>query len=104
MEQHASVSKIEQFGMNVMGYNIVNVAQKLDINIPTKGSLTITTATDIFPSATLTVNGSNAMQYNQPSFVETHTLPVRGSGTFNGNTYFPATPDISYKPAMWYKR
>ena len=104
MEQHASVSKIEQLGMNAMGYNIVNVAQKLDVNISTQGKLSISTATDVFPSATLTVNGAWVMQYNQPSFVNTHTLPVKGSGSFNGNTYFPATPDYSYKPAVWYQR
>lgn len=32
MEQHASVSKSESFGLNLMGFNMVNVAQKLDIN------------------------------------------------------------------------
>lgn len=104
MEQHASVSPIEQLGMNALGYNIVNVAQKLDISIPTSGNITVSAATDVFPSATLTVNGSSLMQYNQPSFTATHTAPVNGSGTFNGNTYFPATPDFSYKPAVWYKR
>jgi RHS repeat-associated protein len=104
MEQHASVSPIEQIGMNMLGYNIVNVAQKLDISIPTSGNISVSAATDIFPSATLTVNGSSVMQYNQPSFTGTHTAPVKGSGTFNGNTYFPATPDYTLKPAVWYKR
>jgi hypothetical protein len=31
-EQHASVSPREQFGLNAMGYKIVDVAQKLNIN------------------------------------------------------------------------
>ena len=104
MEQHASVSKLEQLGMNMLGYNIVNVAQKLDISIPLKGNLRILTATDIFPSATLSVNGYTLMQYNQPSFIETHTAPVKGSGAFNGNTYFSPVKDYSLKPAMWYNR
>jgi hypothetical protein len=104
MEQHASVSVIEELGMNALGYNIVNVAQKLNINISSQGKLSLSSATDIFPSATLSINGTSIMQYNQPSFVGTHSAPVNGTGRFNGNTYFPATPDFSYKPAMWYQR
>jgi hypothetical protein len=102
MEQHASVSPIEQIGMNLLGFNIVNVAQKLDISIPTSGNISISAATDIFPSATLTVNGSSVMQYNQPSFIQTHTAPVTGSSS-------PASGSLpirnfSYKPAVFYRR
>jgi hypothetical protein len=31
-EQHANVSRVEQFGLNAIGYKIVDVAQKLDVN------------------------------------------------------------------------
>jgi hypothetical protein len=102
MEQHASVSPPEQIGMNLLGFNIVNVAQKLDVSIPTSGNISISAATDIFPSATLTVNGSSVMQYNQPSFIQTHTAPVTGSSS-------PASGSLpirnfSYKPAVFYRR
>lgn len=93
MEQHASVSPIEELGMNAMGYNIVNVAQKLDISV-SNGNVTIAAATDLFPSATLSVNGSPIMQYNQPSFEKNFSRtypPIEGEN--NG-----------YKPAAWFKR
>nr|WP_068890586.1 DUF6443 domain-containing protein [Pedobacter panaciterrae] len=86
-EQHASVSRIEEFGLKTLGYNIVNVAQKLDLNY-SKGNLSVSASTDVFPSAKLTLNGQKIMQYNQPSFKATHSL----------------TKDNSYKPAQWYKR
>jgi hypothetical protein len=31
-EQHANMSKIEEIGLNVLGFDIVNVAQNLKIN------------------------------------------------------------------------
>lgn len=87
-EQHASVSRVEEFGLNAMGYSIVNVAQKLDLNYSKgSGNLSVSAATDVFPSAKLTLNGQKIMQYNQPSFKATHSK----------------TSD-SYKPANWYKR
>ena len=108
MEQHASVSKSEEMGLNSMGYNIVNVAQKLDINISSKGNVSVSAATDVFPSATLSVNGSNVMQYNQPSFVKTHSLPVVGHTSYipGPGGSVPSMPiyNYSYKPASWYKR
>lgn len=55
-EQHASVSRIEEFGLKTLGYNIVNVAQKLDLNY-SKGNLSVSAATDVFPAAKLTLNG-----------------------------------------------
>jgi RHS repeat-associated protein len=58
MEQHGSVSKSEEFGLNLMGYNIVNVAQKLDVNISSQGNVSVSAATDVFPSASLSVNGT----------------------------------------------
>jgi RHS repeat-associated protein len=96
MEQHASVSKSEAIGLNLMGYNIVNVAQKLDVTIPTQGNVQISAATDVFPSATLTLNGMDAMQYNQPSFKASHTAPVKNDGF--------GQRDFTYKPAAWYIR
>ena len=102
-EQHASVSTIEEVGLNAMGYNIVNVAQKLDVNISQQGNVSVSAATDVFPSATLSVNGSPVMQYNQPSFEANFAAPEVGTtsgGTVPGGTIH----NFSYKPAMWYKR
>jgi len=88
-----------------MGYNIVNVAQKLDANVSAQGNLSVSSATDVFPSATLSVNGSTIMQYNQPSFVKTHGLPI--VGYTRPTPSYPGNQPIynhSYKPAEWYKR
>lgn len=101
LEQHASVSKLEEVGMNLMGYDIVNVAQKLDVNVSPAGNVSVSSATDIFPSARLTVNGSTIMQYNQPSFKATHT--TRGYN-FSDNGTGGVMTDQTYKPARWYKR
>ncbi len=101
-EQHASVSKIEEFGMNVMGFKIVDVAQKLNINYNSgNGNLSVSSYTGVFPSATLSVNGSQIMKYNQPSFTGTHTAPPLMS------PYFPKHSeglDFSYYPSKFYKR
>ncbi|MCX8473449.1 MAG: RHS repeat-associated core domain-containing protein, partial [Sediminibacterium sp.] len=70
-EQHASVSEFEEYGLNFMGYDIVNVAQQLDIKL-TRNNLSISAGTDIFPSATLSMNGIELFKYNQPSFKGTH--------------------------------
>jgi len=104
MEQHASVSPFEEFGMKAMGYNIVNVAQKLEINISAKGVLTVTSYTDVFPSATLTLNGNFIMRYNQPSFVNTHTLPVLDITPPYSEQMPIAVRDYSYLPTMFYRR
>jgi len=105
-EQHASVSPSEEFGMSTMGYNIVNVAQKLNINY-SQGQLTVSSYTDIFPSATLAMNGSQMMYYPQPSFKATHSLPIIGWTTpnpYKDHSWPRPIYDYSYKPAMWYKR
>lgn len=107
-EQHASVSPMEEMGMNAMGYKIVDVAQKLDVNISTQGNVSVSAATDVFPSATLSVNGSAIMQYNQPSFEATHSAPIvdHTAPVQTGGTYMPSRPvyDVSYYPPTWYKR
>ena len=72
-EQHASVSPIEEFGLNLMGYDIVNVAQKATFSL-SGNQLSVTGATDVFPSATLTGNGTQLFKYNQPSFTGTHGI------------------------------
>jgi hypothetical protein len=70
-EQHASVSPIEAFALNAMGYDIVNVAQNLNVNY-SGGKVSTTASTDVFPSASLSVNGRQLFHYNQPSFRATH--------------------------------
>jgi RHS repeat-associated protein len=65
VEQHASVSKPEEIGLNMMNYNIVNVAQRLKLNYA-QGKLSLSAYTDIFPSASLTVNNHLLMYYINP--------------------------------------
>lgn len=101
VEQHASVSTIEEKVINVLGYDIVNVAQKLDVNISPQGNVNISAATDVFPSANLTVNGASVMHYDQPSFKGTHT---RGQTTYSDNGMGGTSAEWGYKPAQWFKR
>lgn len=102
-EQHASVSHFEHFSLNAIGFKIVDVAQKLDINYTSKtGALSISAATNIFPSATLKMNGSTIMQYNQPSFIGTHVAPVIGSSSPSSGSL--PIRDFSYYPSKFYKR
>lgn len=96
-EQHASVSSAEEVNLNMMGYKIVDVAQKLNINYNNNnGNLSISAFTNIFPSATLKVNGNKIIQYNQPSFEKTHGVSLLNllSGKDNFN----------YLPSKFYKR
>jgi len=101
-EHHTSVSPGEELGLHVMGYNVVDVAQKLNININNTGNLSISSYTDVFPSATLSVNGSQIMQYNQPSFVDTHTAPI--VGTSSPTSESQPVHDFSYYPSQFYIR
>jgi hypothetical protein len=105
MEQHASVSKLEEIGMKQLGYNIVNVAQKLDVNVASNGGVKVGASTDVFPSATLSLNNKSIMQYNQPSFTATHSMPVIGhySVPINGGVGVTIYNE-TYKPAQWFKR
>jgi len=69
-EQHASVPSFEEGGLNSMGFKIVDVAQKLNINYNNRnGNLSVSAYTDVFPSATLKLNntGGTLMNYTQPS-------------------------------------
>lgn len=84
-EQHASVSWQEHAGLVLMGYDIVNVAQGLTIGV-NQGQMSIVAETDIFPSATLTVNGSELFKYAQPSFKGPHGL-VESRRTTSPLTY-----------------
>ncbi|WP_229731953.1 RHS repeat-associated core domain-containing protein [Chishuiella changwenlii] len=76
-EQHAKVNVLEEVGLNLMGYDKVNVAQKLTIGL-NGNNLSLAASTDIFPSASLSVKGSGnsnsfrLMNYKQPSFKNTH--------------------------------
>ena len=98
-EQHASVSPIEEMGMAAMGYKIVDVAQKLNVNI-SNNNVSISAYTDIFPSASLNVNGRQIFNYSQPSFSQTH-----GMGLSSTPTTGPViNRNYSYYPSQLFKR
>jgi hypothetical protein len=102
-EQRASVSKSEEFSLNAIGFKIVDVAQKLNINYNgSNGNLSVSAYTDIFPSATLKANGSTIMQYNQPSFINTHTAPIIGTSSPTSGSL--PVQDFSYYPSQFFKR
>jgi RHS repeat-associated protein len=93
-EQHSSVPGIEAFGLNVLGYDVVNVAQKLNLSFDGK-NLSVTAATDVFPSATLSVNSTQLFKYDQPSFKATHGRDVKtviGDNGMGGSTVTETTP------------
>lgn len=96
-EQHASVSTAEEANLNIIRYNIVDVAQQLNINYnATNGNLGVSSFTNIFPSATLKVNGFKIMQYNQPSFEKTHGV------SFYNSIFKSSYP--KYAPSKLYRR
>ncbi|MGY0427013.1 MAG: RHS repeat-associated core domain-containing protein, partial [Polaribacter sp.] len=104
-EQHASVSPIEEFGLNVMGFQIVDVAQKLNISVQ-NGNLSYSAYTNVFPSATLSVDGIKLLHYRQPSFLQTHTArPIyKRAAEWLGTGFHYQTLDFSYYPSKFYKR
>jgi RHS repeat-associated protein len=102
-EQHVSVSKIEEFGLNALGYNIVNVAQKLKIGV-SDNQLSVSAGTDVFPSATLTLNGKEIMRYTQPSFEGTHKASTNGVQVVGQDGATVPTYNISYRKANFYNR
>jgi hypothetical protein len=93
-EQHAKVNSFEEMGLGLMGYDKVNVAQKLTLGL-NGNNLSVTGSTDIFPSATLSVNGTQLFKYNQPSFKGTHGYKretVFGDNGMGGSTTTQYTP------------
>ncbi|MHA6728111.1 RHS repeat-associated core domain-containing protein, partial [Chryseobacterium sp. A301] len=109
-EQHASVPKLEESGLNSLGFKIVDVSQKLNISFDKgSGNLSVNAYTNIFPSATLKLNntGTTLMNYKQPSFVGTHTAPITGyspPAMGEGRTGGQPIRDFSYYPSRFYKR
>lgn len=90
-EQHASVNAFEGALLNAVGYDIVNVAQKATIGL-SGNRLSVSAATDVFPSATLSVNGTQLFQYNQPSFKATHGRNNSYSDNGIGGVSVDSTP------------
>jgi RHS repeat-associated protein len=78
-EQHASVPAIEAFMLKIIGYDAVNVAQRLNMSL-SGNQLSLKAYTDVFPSATLDVNRIRLFQYTQPSFKATHGRDYRMYG------------------------
>ncbi|MFC7526843.1 DUF6443 domain-containing protein [Parapedobacter sp. GCM10030251] len=106
-EQHAKVNSFEELGLGLMGYQKVNVAQKLTLGL-SGNNLSVGAATDIFPSATLSVNGVQLFKYNQPSFKGTHGISrstVIGDNGMGGSVTSQYTP-LRPSPAFYmrYKR
>jgi len=102
-EQHASVSKIEEIGLNALGFKVVDVAQKLNVDYNKKsGELSISAYTGLFPSATLSINGTQVMKYNQPSFVNTHSAPIVGNSSPSSGSI--PIRNFSYYPSKLYKQ
>src|SRR5690606_16845419 len=56
LEKHAKVNGFEEAGLLMMGYQAVNVAQRVDVNYIGK-DLNISFKTDVFPSATGGIRG-----------------------------------------------
>ena len=103
-EQHASVSKIEEFGLNILGFDIVNVAQKMSLNL-SGNELSVSAATDVFPSASLSVNGNQLFQYNQPSFRATHGRNTVSTFADNGRGGSMMMTTVPRRPApQFYNR
>ncbi len=105
-EQHASVSLSEELAINALGYKIVDVAQRLELSY-SNGSLSVSSYTNIFPSASLSVNSFQLMYYQQPSFIKTHRAPVNSlspPGVMGVTSAWYPGIDASYYPSVLYKR
>ncbi len=76
-EQHSSVPGIEAAGLDALNYDVVNVAQKLTLGL-SGNKLSVSAYTDVFPSATLSVNNKELFRYDQPSFKATHGRTITG--------------------------
>jgi len=100
-EQHAKVNGFEELGLGLIGYDKVNVAQKLTLGL-SGNKLSVNAGTDVFPSATLSVNGNQLFKYDQPSFQATHG---RSSSFQDNGTGGAVTNDILRRPApSFYQR
>lgn len=100
-EQHAMVNGFEKMGLGLLGYDAVNVAQKLTLGL-SDNKLSVSAATDVFPSSTLSVNGAQLFKYNQPSFQGTHG---RSSSFQDNGMGGITTSDIHRRPVpSFYKR
>ena len=100
-EQHASVNAFEAMGLKMMGYDAVNVAQQANLTL-SGNKLSVNAATDVFPSATLSVNGQQLFKYNQPSFKATHGISSSYEDNGMGGV---STKDISNRlPPAFYTR
>lgn len=84
-EQHTCVPWVEEFGLNALGFGIVNVAQRVDVNFSVSSRFSIEVFSDIFPSLEVVLHGegdfigqnmsSKSLKvYTQPSFINTHNL------------------------------
>lgn len=72
LEKHTMVNWFLEAGpMTAMGYDVVNVAQRLEIT-GGSGKLNYKASTDIFPSARLWINNIRVMNYVAPSFQKSH--------------------------------
>lgn len=89
-EQHACVPGLEEYLLSLISLDIVNVAQKFEVDIDNT-SVSVKAYTDIFPSATLKVNGQDLFQYDQPSFVANHTLISEVECDFENELDYPCT-------------
>jgi hypothetical protein len=94
-QQHASVSFIEEIGLNKVGYDIVDVAQHLSLAIE-NNVVSYSLHTSVFPSATLNVGNINLITYPQPSFKKTHRNWF--------NSQIPQSVSKNYYPSKFYKR
>ena len=96
-EQHASVSWFEEWGLRLLAFDIPNVTQKMLLNY-SNNRLSVSSFTDNFPSAILSVNGQNIMYFAQPSFYLNFHNP--DYSVFSG----PRVPGPSYIAPKLFKR
>ncbi|MGL6126601.1 RHS repeat domain-containing protein, partial [Chryseobacterium artocarpi] len=102
-EQHARVNGFDKLGIEAMGYSAPNVAQKLSIGL-SGNNLSVTAATDVYPSAKLTVNSSQLFKYNQPSFKATfgkEFVGYRESRSYGNDALIPVYRSLTPSPSFY---
>ncbi|ASK32521.1 sugar-binding protein [Chryseobacterium sp. T16E-39] len=102
-EQHARVNGFDKLGIEAMGYSAPNVAQKLSIGL-SGNNLSVTAATDVYPSAKLTVNSSQLFKYNQPSFKATfgkEFVGYRESRSYGNDAPIPVYRSLTPSPSFY---